>query len=192
MQVSGVHTLPIVNRYVEALVQCKPMQSPEVREKVMEEARSLVSVLQDDAPLALLLLQLHYQSRDPQALEKMLSNLSLSPVLSGLFRILGRNKRLLFVRMILQEFLRRLASLRGEILCKIRTSGPLSKERLAEIASTIEVKMKKKVVLEHQVDPGLLGGIVIDCDHQMLDLSAIAYLKTLKQSVLGSLAQRTM
>ena len=189
MQISSKHAIAIVERYAEALL--RTVKSGKKASKIEQEAQQLVDALDAEGDLTLLIKQLHYQAKQSKlGLTRLFATLKLSDSIEGLIRILAKNKRLLLLRSVLATFLYKAAKDRGELWCRLHTAAPLSAEKLKDISQHIAEALKKTVKMEHEVDPSLLGGMMINFEGHMLDLSATQYLKELKNNVLKTLEAR--
>lgn len=68
---------------------------------------------------------------------------------------------------------------RGELV----TAVPLNKKRRTQSLATLEKQAGKKLVLRFEVDPGILGGIVLRVGDTVLDASLRAQLNSLRDTI---------
>jgi F-type H+-transporting ATPase subunit delta len=67
-----------------------------------------------------------------------------------------------------------------------RTAVPIDEAELAALTTRLRDRTGKNVVLETEVDPSLLGGIVIQIGDQLVDASTRARLQALRGSLVGA------
>ena len=84
-------------------------------------------------------------------------------------------------------FLAELASRRGETTASVTSAVPLSPEQLQQLSDTLRsVLGGAKVTIEAQVDPDLLGGLVVKVGSRMVDSSLRTKLRKLQFALKGA------
>lgn len=66
---------------------------------------------------------------------------------------------------------------------KIYSAVPLTEQQVSESAEAVSGLFQKKVLLENQTDPDLLGGVKIQVDGKLIDRSLRGELSRLQQSL---------
>jgi F-type H+-transporting ATPase subunit delta len=75
---------------------------------------------------------------------------------------------------------------RGIAHARARTAVPIDDAELATLTTRLRERTGKNVILETEVDPSLLGGIVIQIGDQLVDASTKARLQALRDNLVGA------
>lgn len=71
------------------------------------------------------------------------------------------------------------------ILAKVTTAVPLTASQKEKLSASFIKKMDgKKVIFDEVVDPDILGGVIIEAEHQIFDGSIRLNLETLKKQII--------
>lgn len=89
----------------------------------------------------------------------------------NLLRLLVENKRLPALPEIVRLFEEIRADQEGVLEARIRTAFPLTDAQLATLAARLEARFGRKVTATQEVDPVLIGGVVIHVGDEVLDAS---------------------
>jgi F-type H+-transporting ATPase subunit delta len=95
----------------------------------------------------------------------------LSPEAANLLRLLVENKRLAVLPEIVRLFEAFRAEQEGLLEARIVSAYPLTAEQLATLAQRLEARFGRKVNATQEVDPALIGGVVIHVGDEVLDAS---------------------
>jgi len=106
-----------------------------------------------------------------------------SPLVLNLVYLLITRGRLGIVGDITAEFQRLLDSHQGTEQAKVITAVPLDEEDRQKISQRLSAITGKKVVLEAEVDPGLVGGFTARIGGKLLDGSTRSRLAALKREL---------
>lgn len=87
---------------------------------------------------------------------------------------------------IAQQFRELLEESQGIVRARARSAVPLSKEEEEAIARRLGLETGKHVILETEVDPSLIGGLVIQVGDRLVDASTRARLEALKENLVGA------
>lgn len=124
--------------------------------------------------------------------ETVSSTLKLSPTTANLLAVLAENARLNYVEQVTDAFNSLVAAKRGEVQVTITSAEPLSPNNLKDLEAAIKksglIKANQTPNIQTQVDGDILGGIVVQIEDRLVDLSIAskinAYAKTVaEQSV---------
>ena len=95
------------------------------------------------------------------------------------------NKRKLFyLNTISKDFLKICSNLRGELVAQVKSAKDLKDEELNKIKDELSKNFNKKIKIEYQYDPDLLGGLIIKIGSIMIDNSLKNKLKKIKNSMI--------
>jgi F-type H+-transporting ATPase subunit delta len=73
-----------------------------------------------------------------------------------------------------------LARERGETGATVTSAAKLTESQITALTQALQAALGKKVMLDEQVDPALLGGLVIKVGSRMIDTSLRTRLNSLK------------
>jgi F-type H+-transporting ATPase subunit delta len=105
--------------------------------------------------------------------------------LNLVYLLVGRGK-LAMIGDIADEYQRLLDSYRGIEQAEVTTAIPLDDEDKLRLTERLGVVVGKKVVLKPEVDPSLIGGIVVRVGGKILDGSTRSKLIALKEELAGT------
>lgn len=101
-------------------------------------------------------------------------------------RILVRKGRIVLAAEIADEFNRLVEESEGIVRAIARTAVALSDAERGQLQQNLELRTGKRVLLETEVDPLLLGGLVVQIGDQLIDASTRARLSSLRESLVGA------
>lgn len=102
-----------------------------------------------------------------------------------LLRILNGRGRLELVPEILSVYQRLLYEHRNVAVAQVVTAFPLSAEEQRLVAERLARYLGKQVVIEPEVDPAIIGGVVARVDDLLLDDSVRGRLARLRRALVG-------
>jgi F-type H+-transporting ATPase subunit delta len=104
----------------------------------------------------------------------------LSSLVRNFLAVIARNRRLFAVPAIIEAFLHKLATRRGEVDAQVTTAQPLSEAQLAALNEHLRRSIGSRVSVNVRVDPGLIGGIIVKVGSRMVDGSVESKLQRLQ------------
>jgi F-type H+-transporting ATPase subunit delta len=112
-------------------------------------------------------------------------SLGIDATVRSFLGVLAENRRLGELPAIIRAF-RQLASRhRGEVSAEVTSAHPLSDDQLTELKQQLRLRVGREVAVETQVDPALLGGLVVRIGSQMIDSSIRTRLNALGSAMKG-------
>lgn len=110
---------------------------------------------------------------------------NLEPDLQKFISLLVGNDRLEFVRLIFKDYVRMYYETKGILTARLTTvsSAPELEKTLHEY---LEQSSGCKVILETFVDPGMIGGFVLEVDNHILDASVRSQLEAIRRQFIIS------
>ena len=96
------------------------------------------------------------------------------------------NRRLFALRSIVKGYLEELAKRRGEVTAEVSSAIKLTKKQTDEIANGLKKAVGAKVTVNVNVDPGLIGGLVVKVGSTMVDFSLRTKLEKMKLAMKGA------
>ena len=116
--------------------------------------------------------------------EKIFSKINLDKIIKNFFSLLIIKKRIFFLDLIVEEFLRLVSIKRGEITGSLISSKSIDKKTLSEIEKEISENIKRPIKLKSKIDENLIGGVIIQIGSLMIDTSLKNKLQKYKKLML--------
>ena len=101
-------------------------------------------------------------------------------VVANFLRTVARNGRLFVLPAMISSFKDLAAEARDELRAEVTSAAPLNKKQTADLARTLKSKMGKTVTLNTNVDPSLIGGLIVKVGSKMIDSSLKTKLTAMK------------
>lgn len=111
--------------------------------------------------------------------------LGLDPIATNFLGVLARNGRKSELRSVLRAFNRLASEHRGEVTAEVLTARPLNDDQVAQLEQQLRERAGRDVAIEAQVNPDILGGIVVKLGSQMIDASIRTKLNRLALAMKG-------
>ena len=94
--------------------------------------------------------------------------------------LVAANRRLFALRAMIKAYLNELAARRGEVTAEVASAIKLTKKQTDAIAKGLKQAVGAKVAVNVEVDPSLIGGLVVKVGSRMVDNSLRTKLNNLK------------
>ena len=111
--------------------------------------------------------------------------MNLDPITTNFLGVLARNRRLSQLGGVIRAFNMLAARHRGEINAEVTSAHPLDDGQLDAIRTNLRARMGRDIAVEMNVDPAILGGLVVKIGSQMIDGSIRTKLNNLAQAMKG-------
>ena len=153
---------------------------------VARDLQALRALLRDSADLRRLI-RSPVLSREEQgkAVIAIAQQAGLSPLTRNFLGLLAQNRRLFALPEMIESFLNRLAERRGEVTAQVLAAQDLSPAQRAAVDEQLRKAVGRKVAIDVQVDPSLLGGLVVKVGSRMVDASLKSMLHRLQLAMKG-------
>ena len=102
------------------------------------------------------------------------------------FDIIIRKNREYHLKAIAKAFVEQYNLLNNVAIASVKTATAIDQQMLDEIKSFIEKQTGKKIEIKFQVDPDLIGGLVVQMDDKLFDASISGKLQKIKNDLLNS------
>jgi F-type H+-transporting ATPase subunit delta len=184
VETSGGIQASLAGRYASALFDLARDQKQ--IESVGNSLEALSQALVDSKDLAELV-ESPLVSRDEarKALGAIAPSLGLDPITSNFLAVLANNGRKNQLRPVIRAFRRLAAEHRGETVAEVVTARPLNDDQIAQLKQQLRTRAGRDVNIDAQVDPSILGGIVVKLGSQRIDASIRTKLNRLAQAMKG-------
>jgi F-type H+-transporting ATPase subunit delta len=120
-----------------------------------------------------------------KAFAALAPKLGLDPITASFLGVLARNGRKGQLRPVIRAFRRLAAEHRGEVTADVITARPLNDDQLAQLKAQLRARAGRDVRVDAEVDPNILGGIVVKLGSQQIDASIRTKLNRLASAMKG-------
>jgi F-type H+-transporting ATPase subunit delta len=111
--------------------------------------------------------------------------LGLDPITANFLGVLARNGRKGELRSIISAFRRLAADHRGETTAEVITARPLNDDQVKHLKQQLRARAGRDVTVDAEVDPAILGGLVVKLGSERIDASIRTKLNRLAQAMKG-------
>jgi F-type H+-transporting ATPase subunit delta len=108
-----------------------------------------------------------------------------SPLMRTFLLLLLKNDRLQDLDLIEARYERLANEYLGRITAQVITAVELEDDQYASIEQKVAAVTQKTVMLETQIDPSILGGVIVKIDHTVLDGSLRGRMQRLRRELVG-------
>lgn len=127
-------------------------------------------------------------SRDEQsnAMAAIAQRAGLSEIVTNFLAVIARNRRLFALEDMIRAWRELLARHRGEVTAEVTSATPLSETQQGALQQALRDAIGSNVAVSHNVDPELLGGLVVRIGSRMVDSSLRTKLHRLQLAMKGA------
>lgn len=172
---------PAARRYAKALLDLAKAQNAE--EKVGQELSQLASALASPAVAQVMTLQTLSAKVRREIVEQLVVSISPHPLIGNFLRVLAENDRLNTLPDIGYTYQILLEEILGKTRAHIRSAVALSKKELQSLLDAFSRLTKKTVIPTVEVDPDLLGGVVVTIEGRVYDASLKSQLRRMGEAL---------
>jgi F-type H+-transporting ATPase subunit delta len=175
----GTGASGLAGRYAAALFDLADERH--ALDAVAGDLRELRAMLRDSADL-MRMLRSPVLTRDEQgkAVAAVAERAGLSDLTRNFLGVVAGNRRLFAVPEMIEAYLRTLAERRGEVTAEVTVAQPLNEARQAALTEQLRRAVGARVAVDIQVDPALLGGMIVKVGSRMVDASLSSRLQRLR------------
>jgi len=175
--VSGVS-----GRYATALFELA--RDERAIDAVLVDLDNFMDLLDDSADLRRLVRSPVY-SADMQvkALTVVLDRAGITGISPNFLKVLTANRRLFAVADVIRAYRALVAKFKGEASADVTVAEPLSDKNLDALKTALKSVTGKEVTLHVNVDPSIIGGLVLKLGSRMVDSSLRTKLNSIKHAM---------
>ncbi|MEP3421901.1 MAG: F0F1 ATP synthase subunit delta [Erythrobacter sp.] len=118
-----------------------------------------------------------------QAVDAIAKHLKVCDLTTNFLGVLAGNRRLSKLPDMIGAFKSIAAAQRGEVTATVTSAHPLSDDQVAALKNKLTAREGRTVMLTADVDPDLLGGLVVTIGSQRIDASIRTRLNSLSQAM---------
>ncbi|MGH7844481.1 MAG: ATP synthase F1 subunit delta [Candidatus Binatia bacterium] len=168
-------------RYAKATFQLA--QESRSEEKTAQEMKNFSRVL-GTSPLGSVLSNPAYDlTKRKNILDQVAKSLQLSPLVTRLLLLLLERRRLDYVPAIAAQYDKLLNDAKGRAEARVVSATALEADALERLRLRLQEVSGKEVMLQSDMDPALIGGLVIDFEGKTFDGSIRTHLEALKERI---------
>lgn len=169
----------LAERYAAALFELGDERR--ILDEVASDLRQLRTMLQQSGDfMRLIRSPVLSRAQQRSAVDAVAEHAGLSQLVRDFLGVVARNRRLFAVPAMIDAFLAKLAARRGEVNAQITAAQPLTEAQLAALNEQLRRSIGSRVSVEVQVDPGLIGGMIVKIGSRMVDGSVRSKLQRLQ------------
>lgn len=120
-----------------------------------------------------------------RAMEALLEAARASDLVRRFVGLVAQNRRLFVLPEMINAYLSQLAERRGEVTAEVVSARPLSDAQRSAVAEALRKAVGGKVAVDAQVDPSLIGGLVVKVGSRLIDSSLRTKLHRLQLAMKG-------
>lgn len=167
-------------RYAKALMALA-VEQDKVRE-VEKDMRFVLDTILGSDPLKDMLHSPVITDHDKGRTLKVLFK-NIQPLSSGLFDLLASNKRVDILKEVGEQYVVLYDRMQGQDIARVTTAVPLSSDLEKKILKQLQGITGREVVIENEVDPGLIGGFILRLGDLEYNASISSKLGNLKREL---------
>ncbi len=118
-----------------------------------------------------------------KAVTAILEKAEISGLAGNFVKLVAKNRRLFGLPGMIADYAALVAAHRGEVTAKVTVASPLNDDQLATLKDTLGQKTGKDVNLDVNVDPSILGGLIVKLGSRMVDASLKTKLNSIRHAM---------
>ena len=184
MRGSAVKT-EVVEPYAEALMSLA--QSQNLTERIGEDISSLLNSLQNSADLQQFLGSPVINAEDKKSVLRQITRNEFHPYTLNILMLLVDRRRSLFLAAFCQKYQALLRDLNQTVLATVISAVELTADQQETVCNQVKAMTSaRQVELNTQIDPDLIGGVIIKVGSQVIDASLRGQLKRIGIQLSGA------
>ena len=184
VDISGGIQASLAGRYALALFRLAEEEGK--LEPVSASLAAVKQALAESAELAALTTSpLIGRDEAMRAIAAAAAAIGLDPITTRFLGVLARNRRLAQLPGVIRAFNLLAARHRGEVTAEVTSAHALDDGQVDAIKQNLRTRMGRDIAVDLNVDPALLGGLVVKIGSQMIDGSIRTKLSNLAQAMKG-------
>lgn len=170
-------------RYAKALIETG--MEDQSCDRYGKELRTVEAVFSGNPILYKVLLNPMYMAEERKGLmDRVSESLKLSPYVARFLNILVETRNIRSLDEISKAYSRLEDEIAGRVRATVESPGEIDAVLLDEIRKKLSSIIKKDVLLSHNKNPALIGGLLLRIDNTILDGSLKNQLELMKEKIL--------
>ncbi len=184
METSGGIVAGLSGRYATALFDLA--RDAKAVDAVAASLASISAALADSADLRTLTTSpMIDRAAAARAVAGVAAAMQLDPLTAKFLGVLAHNRRLSALPAVIRDFARLTARNRGEVTAEVTSAHPLDDEQQKALKAKLRAGLGADAALVLNVDPEILGGLVVRVGSKMVDSSLRTKLNALASAMKG-------
>lgn len=125
------------------------------------------------------------KERRKAILGEVLKRMGVGALCTRLCYLLVDKERMRYLPAVLDAYMKLEDEAAGRVRTKLSSAYPLADDRVEAIRKALEQRLGKQVVVEVEVDPALIGGVLCKVDGMVFDGSVRTQIETLQSALRG-------
>lgn len=181
----STHTSGIAERYATALYDMA--DEAKQLDAVADDLRGLKGLLAESEDLRRLVRSpLIGRQAQTAAMTAVLEKAGVSDLTRRFIGVVGQNRRMFALSGMITAYLNILAERRGEETAFVTSAVALDDDQQKKLAESLKKAVGSKVRVETEVDPSLIGGLVVRVGSRMIDSSVKTKLQRMQLAMKGA------
>ncbi len=178
------HLTGLAGRYATALYELA--DEAKALDSVAADLKTLKSLIDESADLRRLISSpLIPRAQQAKAALALVEKAGLSDITRRFVGTVARNRRLASLAQIIDGYTALLAAHRGEATAEVTSATKLSPAQAEAVGNALRAAVGKKVSVQLNVDPQLLGGLKVKVGSRLIDASLASKLQRLQLAMKG-------
>lgn len=174
----------LAGRYALALLELA--DDKKELDRVADDLRGLKSLLAESEDLRRLIRSpLLARADQARAMAAIMDKAEVGELTRRFVLVVADNRRLFALPEMIDAYLAELARRRGEVTAQVISAAELSDDQHAALVEALKKKIGGKVQIQVDVDPSLIGGLVVQVGSRMIDTSLRSKLQRLQLAMKG-------
>jgi F-type H+-transporting ATPase subunit delta len=150
---------------------------------VADELEAIVGATRNGSDARVLFHPLVPRAKKAEAVKALAAGAGLSKPTAVLLEALVKHHALALLGPIAASFRDRLHQRQGVVRASVTTAAPLPPDKVAALAARLTELAGRRVTLQTQVDPAIIGGVVTQIDSMVYDGSVTRQLARMRQKL---------
>jgi F-type H+-transporting ATPase subunit delta len=175
----------VAGRYATALFGLAVERS--AIDEIARDLQQILAMINESSDLRRLI-QSPIFSRDQQsdAMAAVLTGAGISELVRNFVGVVAGNRRLFALEGMIGAYRSLVANHRGEVTAEVTSATPLSDAQRAAVEQALKQAIGSNVAIDTDVDPDLIGGMVVRVGSRMVDSSLKTKLQRLQLAMKGA------
>ena len=185
MSSEQTETSGVAGRYATALFELAVDRG--VIDEVANDLRQLQAMISKSADLRRLIQSpLFSRAQQSDAMAAVLTSAGLSELVRNFIGVVAGNRRLFALEGMIGAYRGLVAQHRGEVTAEITSATPLSESQRSAVEQALKQAIGSNVAIDIEIDPNLIGGMVVRVGSRMVDSSLRTKLQRLQLAMKGA------
>lgn len=174
----------LAGRYALALIDLADEKKD--LDGVADDLRRLKAVVGESEDLRRLIRSpLFTRAQQRAAMDALLERVGVTGLTRNFVLLVTQNRRLFALPGMIDAYLQELARRRGEVTARVTSAQELSDAQKTALHDALKSAVGAKVQVDLEVDPGLIGGLIVKVGSRMIDNSLRSKLQRLQIAMKG-------